>query len=166
MGEINFDDETKLITGDDILRYMGDRRNCYEINCSFCRHSTDDPECEKCTVKNSNTCCSCHLCAPCSYCVGSHFEPSPYLLNYRHYKNGRHPWECIRGNKEAFNKLALIEKAGFSLSAETLTTGLISITVEDDNYDYDFEICEKQCFLEALLTLIEKFDVKQEHWTE
>lgn len=157
-----FKDGTKIITGDDFARFFK-QRDLYDVSCDFCIYNIEtDSICESCSVKDIDRCCSCHLDPPCQYCVESNFEPSPYLLNYYHYKGGRKKWECIRGDKECLHKLAEIEKAGFNLSAETLGTGEISINVEDSEYDYEFEICHKKDFLVALKKIIMRFDVKTE----
>lgn len=152
-----FEDGSVLLTGDDFTRAidaMLNRRGNYDISCSFCQFE-DSEICKDCTITN-DTSCSCHISPPCSRCVGSKFEVSPYLLNYKHYVNGKTKWECFKGNKTTFEKLTKIEEKGFNASAEILTTGEISITIEDNFYDYDIDICQKPNFKQAMINLINR----------
>lgn len=164
-----FNDGSVLLTGEDMriaLEAVLNRRGRYDRTCHFCLHEGDENYCLECSALDTDRCCSCHLNAPCSWCISLKFEVSPYLLNYRHYKQHRKKWECIKGDKESFEKLERIEAAGFSLAAETLRMGEISITIEDDQQDYEFEICQKQAFLEGIRKIIMSFDLNTKHFTE
>ncbi len=155
-----FKDGSVLLTGDDMARAMEaiiNRRGAYEIECSFCIHENDEEYCDGCTIADTNYSCSCHINPPCSKCVGSKFEVSPYLINYEHIKGGRRKWECFKGTKETFEKLETIEALGLKLSAETLLTGEIAMYIEDGiEKDYEIEICKKKDFKQVMCEMIIK----------
>ena len=139
------------------------RRGAYDIDCSFCEHGEDEKYCEDCTIADTDYCCSCHINPPCSYCVGSKFEVTPYLVNYKHHKNGRKRWQCFKANKETFDKLEAIEDAGFHLSAEILTTGVAAMYISSnlDEPDLEVAVCPRREFKRVMCEMILKFNIKE-----
>ena len=157
-----FEDGSVLMTGQDMINAIEslyNHRGNYDRECSFCAHEGDDEYCDECTAITMDG-CSCNINAPCEFCVGLKFDVSPFLINYKHYKGGKSRWECFKGGETEYKKLSEIEKSGFNLSCETLTTGEISITIEDSEQDYDIEICNKRDFKSTVLELITRFDLK------
>jgi hypothetical protein len=153
-----------LYTGDDVTRVLLEsfnRRNDYNNrDCSFCiNENINDELCDECSVFIfEDGSCSCHINPPCSFCECNLFEPSPYLINYKHHKNWKWKWECFKSTKEVFDKLTLLEEEGFVLSAETLTTGEIAIYLENDDYGEDIEICNKIDFKKTVNEFITNFN--------
>ena len=157
-----FNDGSVLLTGKDMeiaMEAMINHRGRYDISCEFCIHEGDDVYCEGCTILDLDSSCSCHICPPCSKCVGSKFEVSPCLINYIHHKNGRKRWECFKGYQQTFEKLTLMEEKGFHLSAETLTTGEIAMYVEDGEIDYEIEICNQIEFKQTMSGMVHNFNL-------
>ena len=160
----HFKNGSVLFTGNDmyeaVMRSFS-RRNNYTKSCDFCIHEEDSEECDGCSLLTEGLCCSCHINSPCSYCVDSKFEPTPYLINYKNYKDGRAQWECFPSTKEIFNKFEALEKEGFILHAEILTTGEVAIYLKYvfEEYDRVIKICRKVEFKSAAQKMIlESFD--------
>lgn len=161
-----FADGSVLVIGDDMTKALEarwDRRGNHDISCSFCQHENNDDEyCEGCTIADWETSCSCHINPPCNKCVGSKFEVSPYLINYRHHKNGRTQWECFKGDKNLLDKVEEIKRSGLKLSAEVLSTGEVAMYI-DDGEDCDIndscEICQKKDFREVMTEMIKTFSI-------
>ena len=163
-----FKDGSVLLTGNDMIKAMEkayNHRDNYDTSCSFCVHEGNDEHCEGCTILDTDYSCSCHINPPCSKCVGSKFEVSPYLINYEHIKitggKKRWIWECFKGDKEVFEKLEAIEALpALKLTAETLSTSEIAMYIEDGiERDYDIEICNKPEFKQAMRKMIMGFDL-------
>lgn len=167
-----FKDGSVLCTGDDMIKAlyaMFNRQGGYDTDCSFCIHENCEGEeydehCEPCTIRNTDYSCSCHINPPCSKCVGSRFEVTPYLIDYKHIRTGgKRRWESFKGNEESYNKLIKIMGMGLLLTAETLTTGEIAIYIEgiEDGVRLDFaiEICTKPEFKEAMCKMIMGYDL-------
>ena len=158
-----FEDGSVLLTGEDMriaLEATINRRGVYDIDCSFCQHEGDEERCKGCTIIDWETSCSCHINPPCSKCVGSKFESSPFLINYVHHKSHRDKWECFKGDEATFKKLEEIESAGLRLSAETLSTGEIAMYIDDGiERDYEIEICAKADFKQAMCKMVKKFAI-------
>lgn len=153
-----FTDGAVILTGKDFKIWAEaviNRRGAHDISCSFCQHEDDDKYCDGCSVLDWERCCSCHINPPCCYCTDSKFEVTPYLLNYQNCKaNKKRRWECVKGNQASFQKLTMLEKEGFEVAAETLTTGEIAICIEKGHKDYEVEICAQKEFPEKLISLI------------
>lgn len=161
-----FEDGTVIFTGKDMIAAMEsmyNHRDNYDRDCGFCTHEGDEEFCEDCSlIEGMQHGCSCHINPPCGFCVGLKFEPTEFLINYQHCKSaGRRRWECFKGDTFSVGKLSEIEDAGFNLCAETLTTGEVSITVEDSDQDYEIEICNKPEFKKTVIDLITRFDIKE-----
>ncbi|MBN2591613.1 MAG: hypothetical protein JXA96_17235 [Sedimentisphaerales bacterium] len=165
MSKKEFVDGTILLTGEDAMiafKSIYTNKGAYKRNCSFCKHEGNDEYCTGCSVLNSNNCCSCHINAPCDWCINCKFDVSPYLINYENIKGGgKRRWECFKGNKDVFEKLENIEKSGLKLTAETLTTGEIAMYIEDIEKDYEIEICEKADFKTKMCEMILGFKGEQ-----
>ena len=178
LGEMNmtrqeFKDGSVLCTGDDMIKAleaMWNRQGGYDRDCSFCIHENCEGEkydenCEPCTIRNTDYSCSCHINPPCSKCVGSNFEVTPYLIDYKHIASGsgNRRWESFKGNEETYNKLMRIMGMGLLVTAETLSTGVIAMYIEgiEDGVRLDLEIdlCEKPEFKEAMRKMIMGFDL-------
>lgn len=142
------------------LRMSYNKRNNYtERDCSFCINEGNEDICDDCSVTYNEVGCSCHINPPCSLCEGSFFEPSNFLINYKHYrKQNKWKWECFKSNENVFNKLTQIESKGYELDAETLQTGEISITITDKTDILDIEVCTKQNFKSKVEEFILAFD--------
>jgi predicted dithiol-disulfide oxidoreductase (DUF899 family) len=159
-----FSNGSVLYTGDDITKVLLEsfnRRNDYNNrDCSFCIHEDSDNEyCDGCSViYYEGGGCHCHINPPCSFCENNSFEPSPYLINYKHHKNWKWKWECFKSTKEVYDKLTSLEEQSFILSAETLTTGEIAIYLENDDYGEDIEICNKSDFKKTVNEFIINFN--------
>ncbi len=164
MAKKTFEDGTVLLTGDDMiagLEALWNHRGSYDRDCSFCQNENNDDLCSECTVADFETSCSCHINPPCSKCIGSKFEVSPYLINYENHKNGRKQWECFKGDKDTFEKLKAIEKINRRLSAEILTTGEIAMYIDDGNDEDEnevIEICSKAKFKATMCKMIMNFN--------
>ena len=143
----HFKDGSILSTGKDMYEAFArslNKRNNYKKSCDFCKHKFDS-WCEGCEIQNTDLACSCHINPPCSKCVNDHFEPTEYLINYKNHKDKREKWECFPTTKEIFNKFEVLEKEGFGLHAEILTTNEVAIYLEKhflirSNHDA-IEIC-------------------------
>lgn len=162
-----FKDGKVLVTGDDVTDYLLkslNRRNNYNKECSFCIHDgdilhEDDFECGDCSLVTGDMSCSCHINPPCSKCEKSLFEVSSYLINYKHFKDGKSPWECYRGDEKTFKKLEAIEAEGFYANAETLTTGEIAMYISKGGQEEgDIEICRRVEFKSKMSQFINNFD--------
>ena len=160
-----FADGSVLLTGQemiDSLEALYNHRGSFDRDCSFCRYDTYENEhCDGCSISNTDRSCSCHINPPCSKCVDSAFEVSPYLINYQACKKGgKRQWQCFRGDKETFDKLTEIEKTKFKLTAEILSTGEVTMYIDDDieasKYDM-IEICNKKDFKQTMLKMIMDF---------
>ena len=165
-----FKNGSVLYTGDDIYDHLMrsfNKRNNYDKTCDFCKHEEDSEECDGCSLLIEGLSCSCHRNPPCSKCVNSKFEPTPYLINYKNYKNGREMWECFPTTKEIFSKFEMIEKEMFGLHAEILTTGEVAIYLKHVVEDYDevIEICKKVKFKSVsqkmIVDLFDKLGLKE-----
>ena len=160
-----FEDGGVLLTGEDMrlaMESMFNRRGAAEISCAFCQHENEKEYCPGCSIPDTDYCCSCHIDPPCSYCVGSHFEVSPYLVNYKAYANMGWRWQCFKGTEDVFNKVEAIEKAGFHLSAEILSTGEATMYIGNgNNPDFEIEICSRRDFKEAMCKMVDKFDIEE-----
>jgi len=157
-----FADGSVLTTGKDMIATMEamfNRRDAHDISCSFCVHEGNEEYCEGCTIADTDHSCSCHICPPCSKCVGSKFEVSPFLINYEQHKEGRKRWQCFKGDESVFAKLEAIEKTGFHLSAEILSTGEAAIYIDDGSIDYEVEVCKRSEFKQKMRKMIMAFDV-------
>lgn len=156
-----FKDGSVLLTGEELriaLEATINRRGAYDIDCSFCRHEDDEEHCKGCTIADWETSCSCHISPPCSKCVGSKFESTPYLINYVHHKSHRDKWECFKGDEATFEKVEKIENSGLRLSAETLSTGEVAMYIDDGvERDYEIEICAKADFKQTMCKMVKKF---------
>lgn len=53
------------------------------IDCKTCVHFDDDDFCEDCTVSDLDRGCTCFICPPCSYCVGSLYEEVEKLFEVK-----------------------------------------------------------------------------------
>jgi len=165
MGRKEFENGSVLLTGNDMsvaLEALINHRGAYEIDCSFCQHEGCDDYCDGCTIADHEHSCSCHINPPCSKCVGSKFEVSPYLINYMHHvQNGRKRWECFKANKATFDKVVAIESSGLHLSAETISTREIAMYIGDDiEKDYEIEVCKRSDFKKVMCEMIEKHQVR------
>ncbi len=158
-------DGSVLMTGKDMMdafEKMYNTRNNFDKDCSFCKlEDSENDECEGCSNLNEvhNTGCSCHLNPPCSYCTDLLFEPSEWLLNYKHFRDGgKWKWECFKSNEKTFNKLSLLESKDLALSCETLTTGEITIYLDNeiDEENIDIEICQKKDFKKTVELIINR----------
>jgi len=154
-----FENGSVLYTGNDVTEILlksFNRRNNYDHkDCSFCMHENNDEEfCDDCSVYIFEGGCSCHINPPCSFCENNKFEVSNFLINYKHHKKNKWNWECYKSSEKVFNKLTVLEKDGFVLSAETLTTGEIAIYLEKGGNDHDIVICKKPNFKNAVNSLV------------
>ena len=161
-----FKDGSVLLTGNEMIAALEkgyNRRDNYDVSCSFCEHEGNNEHCEGCTIADTDNSCSCHINPPCSKCVGSKFKVSPYLINYEHIKtggkDGKRRWECFKGDKDIFEKLSAIEHIGLKLTTETLSTGGIAMYIEDGiERDYEIEICNKKDFKQVMCKMIKSFN--------
>ena len=105
-----FEDGSVLLTGDDMITAMErmfNHRGNHDISCSFCAHEGNEEYCEGCTIADTDNSCSCHINPPCSKCVGSKFEVSPFLINYeQHQKEKKKRWQCFKGMKVYLQSLS------------------------------------------------------------
>ncbi len=155
-----FKNGSVLYTGKDIgdaIYKALNKRNKFDRECSFCIHEGED-FCDDCSLFTGDLACSCHINPPCSICTDSRFEVSPYLINYKHFKNGKRPWECYRADEKTFKKLGAIEAEGFYANAETLGTGEIAMYITKGEYD-DINICKKIEFKTKMSEFINNFDI-------
>lgn len=156
-----FENGTVIYTGkdmEDALYKALNKRNNYDRECSFCVHDSKDDFCGDCSLLSGDLACSCHINPPCSKCTDSRFEVSPYLINYKHFKDDKNLWECYRADEKTFKKLELIEAEGFYANAETLTTGEIAIYITKREYD-DIIICRKVEFRIKMSEFINRFNI-------
>jgi len=65
----------------------------------------------------------------------------------------------LQRDESVFTKLELIEKAGFKLSAEILSTGEAAVYIEDGDLDYEIEICLRRNFKKVVCKMITNFDI-------
>ena len=161
-----FRDGSVLLTGKEFtiaLEAVVNHRGAYDIDCSFCEHEDEEEYCEGCTIADTDHCCSCHISPPCSKCVGSKFEVSPYLINYIQHKNGRKRWQCFKASADVFNKLKLIEEADLHLSAEILTTNEAAMYVSSnhDEPDLEVEVCPRNEFKQVMCKMILELDINK-----
>ena len=168
-----FENGSVLLTGNDMIAAMEKDLNCrdnYDVSCSFCEHEGNDEHCDGCTILDTDYSCSCHINPPCSKCVGSKFEVTPYLINYEHIvivksssNISKKRWikECFKGDKDVFEKLEAIESLpALKLTAESLSTGEIAMYIEDGiERDYEIEICRKPDFKQTMRKMIMGFDL-------
>ena len=168
-----FESGSVLYTGNDMmdaLRQSLNHRNNYDNkSCSFCKHEENtNNECDSCSVLSDDPYmqgCSCHINPPCAYCVDSHFEPSYFLINYKHYNQKGWKWECFKSTKDVLAKLSKIESKDFELDSETLSTGEISMTISDGEDIYEIELCQKKDFKSTMEKMIMKFNLKTKKYT-
>ncbi len=150
-----------LYTGQDMRDVLdkANKRNDYSTECSYCLHDgKDDDFCSDCSLLSGDMGCSCHIMPPCAKCTDSRFEVTPYLINYKHFKDGKSPWECYRADEKTFKKFELIEAEGFYANAETLTTGDVALYLTKGEYD-EIEICRKVEFKNRMSKLINDFNI-------
>ena len=163
MSKQTFEDGSVLLTGKDMelaMEAMCNRRGRADVSCAFCVHEDDD-YCDGCTIPDTDHSCSCHINAPCSHCVGSKFEVSPYLINYKHHKNSNWKWECFKATVDIFEKTEAIERADFHLSAEILTTGERAMYIGNGiDPDFEIEICKRDDFKQRMCKMVMKFDIQ------
>lgn len=162
-----FADGTVLLTGDDMTKSLMaslNRRDAYDIDCSFCLHEGNESHCGGCSIADTDYSCSCHINPPCGKCVNSKFEVSPYLINYEAHKGDRKNWQCFKADKAVFDNLASIEGSGLHLSAEVLTTGEAAMYIEDGvEKDYEIEICARRDFKETMCRMIMTFSLENDN---
>ncbi len=163
-----FKDGSVLYTGNDIYKHfekIWNKRNNYIENCDFCKYNNkDDDRCNECSIAKGLS-CSCHISPPCSKCVNNGFEPTEYLINYENCYGKKREWECFPSTKEVFDKFNLIEKEGYRMSAEILTTGEICVYLDKDPFEGEkdnLEICKKQEFKKVATKMIIDFKLKGE----
>lgn len=166
MSITTFENGSVLYTGNDMTEALLKSLNCrnnYDNSCLFCKHESSELECDGCSVLSDNSYkqgCSCHINPPCSYCTDNHFEPSGYLINYKHYKSNGWKWECFKSTKNIFDRFTKIESRGFEIDAETLSTGEISMTITANEEIYEIELCEKKDFKLTMEKMIKKFNLR------
>ena len=161
-----FRDGSVLLTGQDMIEALEASYNhcgAHDTDCSFCKHEDDEKYCKGCTIADADHCCSCHINPPCSYCVGSKFEVSPYLINYKQHENGRKRWQCFKATKDVFDKLKLIEEADLHLSAEILTTNEAAMYVSSnhDEPDLEIKVCPRNEFKPVMCKMILELDINE-----
>jgi len=157
-----------LVTGDDVHDFLLkslNRRNNYDKACSFCKHEQgpndpDNENCDGCSILRDDGGCHCHIMPPCSYCVDSAFEQSPFLINYKHYRDGgKWKWECFKSDEETFKKLSELESKRHELSTETLQCGTVAVYLGFDENE-EIELCAKSDFKKTVEKLINKTSPK------
>jgi hypothetical protein len=156
-----FEDGTVLYTGNDMVEALYkslNKRDNYDRECSFCVHEGSG-FCDDCSLVTGDLACSCHINPPCSKCTDSRFEVSPYLINYKHFKDGKSPWECYRADEKTFKKLELIEAEGFYSNAETLRTDEIALYITTKGEYDDIHICKKTEFKTKMSEFINNFNI-------
>lgn len=158
-----------LYTGEDAFKGWknGFRDNYDSRDCRYCIHQGDEEYCEDCNnLKEEFAGCSCHINAPCSYCLELKFESSVFLINYRAYgqnrvygqKNWR--WECIASTENIFNKFKIMEEQGFYLDAELLSTEEVSINLMNDMDEVmEIRICQRKDFWQIMEDIIKNYKI-------
>ena len=156
-----------LITGDDLSKHfenMFNRRNNFTETCDFCKHDEESDRCTECSIKEDIS-CSCHINPPCYKCVNSGFEATKFIINYKNHCKGKTQWECFPSNEKVFDKFNLIEKEGFTLSAEILrTTGEVAMYIDsgDESTGRDLiQVSRKVAFKQEFQKLILDFKLKE-----
>lgn len=164
-----FKDGSVLATGKDIYdMLLPNRRNGYKKECAYCIHRDEKSLCDDCSRNGGDSCCSCHINPPCSFCERDAFEPTSLLINFKNYSaktnHRRWSWETFPvTDVKVIEKMKTIEDNGYVLSAEILSTGEIAIYLDFDNESLgeedSIEICEKVRFKETAIKMINTFKV-------
>jgi len=166
MSRKEFGNGSVLLTGDDMIAALEaamNRRGAHEIDCDFCQHEGDDEYCYGCSIAGNDYSCSCHINAPCSKCVDSKFEVSPYLVNFLHHKEGKKRWQCFKADKNIFDKATAIENIGLEISAEIICTGEVAMFIDDGveaGKNDCIEICSRKDFKAVMCRMIESFQIE------